>query len=225
MKSSKTKITNKKFYNKWTYKVSLLVKGVGVFRNVALTDISEHCNRIKINSRGYSSDVKVLSNQEMLTDLANCLLTFDNAVWSKRIERDSIDLYTNDSNFYQTLSDKFEEVLIHRFEPQEGSNLLEQSQQVIVGKKLPHDRYRYRVYLLPHKMSGDREGKRRYLDWVKNQGDKIRLSKAVDEWFIRTDWNWDRRYVLVEDDQTLLMLKLRNAEVVGRIYNFVVSDK
>jgi hypothetical protein len=74
-------------------------------------------------------------------------------------------------------------------------------------------------------MSGDRDGKQQYLNWIKKQNEKITLTPAVESWFIKTDWNWDRRYVLVEDEATLIMLKLRNSEVVGRIYNYVVSDK
>jgi hypothetical protein len=74
-------------------------------------------------------------------------------------------------------------------------------------------------------MKGDKAGKQQYLEWVKRQTPRITCTPAIEKWFLTTDWNWDRRYVLVEDESTLLMLKLRNAEVMGRIYNFVVSDK
>jgi len=222
----KIKTTNRKFYNKWLYKVSVRVKGAGVFRNVPLEGIKEFCDALRTKDQRHylSSTLKILANQEIIIDLANFLSDVDKSLWSKRVERDAIDFYTNDSELYQRLATNFSHLVIHQFEPSGNSALLDQH-QVIVGKKLPHDRYQYRVYLLPHKMAGDREGKRRYLDWVKQQGDKIRLSDAVDSWFMHTDWNWDRRYILVEDDQTLLMLKLRGADVVGRIYNYVVTDK
>jgi hypothetical protein len=74
-------------------------------------------------------------------------------------------------------------------------------------------------------MNGDKDEKERFISWVKNQNSKIRLTNSVIKWFINTDWNWDRRYVLVEDEATLLMLKLRNSSVVGRVYNYVISDK
>ena len=74
-------------------------------------------------------------------------------------------------------------------------------------------------------MANDKEGKKKYIEWLKRQSPKITCTTAIEHWFIKTDWNWDRRYVLVEDESTLLMLKLRNAEVVGRIYKFVISDK
>jgi len=94
-----------------------------------------------------------------------------------------------------------------------------------VGKKLPHNKYQFRVYLLPHKLAGDTEEKEKFINWMKTQNSKIRLTDTVIKWFMHTDWNWDRRYILVEDEPTLLMLKLRNSSVVGRIYNYVISDK
>jgi hypothetical protein len=74
-------------------------------------------------------------------------------------------------------------------------------------------------------MAGDKEGKQKYIAWLKTQEDRVTCTPAVEKWFMTTDWNWDRRYILVQDESTLLMLKLRNSEVVGRIYNYVVSDK
>jgi len=63
------------------------------------------------------------------------------------------------------------------------------------------------------------------LSWVESQNGKITISTALKEWFISTNWNWDRRYVLVEDEKTLLMLKLKNSDAVGSIYDYVISDK
>ena len=74
-------------------------------------------------------------------------------------------------------------------------------------------------------MSNDVEGKKKHIEWIKSQAPRITCTDAVENWFIKTDWNWDRRYVLVDSEQTLLMLELRNAAVVGRIYKYVVTDK
>jgi len=74
-------------------------------------------------------------------------------------------------------------------------------------------------------MAFEREDKVKFIEWVEKQKPRITCTNAVKEWFIKTDWNWDRRYVLVEDEQTLLMMKLRGPEVVGKIYNYVICDK
>ena len=79
------------------------------------------------------------------------------------------------------------------------------------------------MFLLPHKLRNDKEEKKRYAEWIKNQQGKIKITLAVENWFHKTDWNWDPRYVLVDEESTLLMLKLRNPELVGRVYRFVTG--
>lgn len=220
------KQTNRKFYNKWLYKVTLRLAGCSILRTKSLSDIKDFCKNGDPDEVKWSISSRAYANKEHIYDLVCFLESYSTDIYSKRIERDLIDFYTNDNNMYQSLSDQFSVFLIHKFEPDPATiDLLNESNSQVAVKKLPHNRYRYRVYLLPHKMKGDVEAKEKYIGWLKNQSPRITCTTAVSNWFIKTDWNWDRRYVLVEDEATLLMLKLRNAEVVGRIYNYVVSDK
>lgn len=222
----KTKLTNRKFYGRWLYKVSLQLNGCAIFRQKTLDYIKSFCLSENTNERPYSLLSKAYNEKENILALANFLENYNSKSWSKRIESSRIDFYTNDVNFYTKLSEDFKHILIHRFEPNlESIDALNVSSSTVIVKKLPHNKYQYRAYLLPHKMAGDREGKHKYIAWLKTQGEKVTCTKAVEKWFINTDWNWDRRYILVQDESTLLMLKLRNSEVVGRIYNYVVSDK
>lgn len=164
-----------------------------------------------------------LHKQELIA-LSVFLANWDSELWAKRIEHNGIDIYTNDKTMYTELSTNFEEFVSSRSEPNECDlDILENTGSIIV-KKLPHDKYAFKAFLLPHKIK-DRQDKREYVDWISGQNDRILISNAVKDWFIRTDWNWDRRYVLVEDSQTLLMLKLRNPEAIGRVYDYVISDK
>jgi len=202
------------------------IGGAPVFRLEDMDKVIDFCNTADTDARPYSLSHKVRDHKEHIIDLASFLKSYDPSIWSKRVESNIIDVYTNDRQFYEDLTDKFLETVVHRFEPdQQTEDLLRDGTHYIVSKKLPHDRYQFRAYLLPHKMSGDRDGKQQYLNWIKKQDEKITLTPAVEKWFLTTDWNWDRRYVLVEDEATLIMLKLRNSEVVGKIYNYVVSDK
>jgi hypothetical protein len=221
----KTQKTNRKFYNKWIYKVSLQIKGSSIFRTHSLDDIKEFCLAPSPEKPNYSLHARAWQNRDQILELTEFLLTQKSTIWTKRIENVFMDFYTNDRNFYEELSLKFESAMLHRFEPNlETLDLLDQP-QTILAAKLPHNRYHYKVYLLPHKMAGDKESKKKYVDWLKSQDPRITCTPAVQKWFIKTDWNWDRRYVLVEDEHTLLMLKLRNSEVVGRVYNYIISDK
>jgi hypothetical protein len=136
-----------------------------------------------------------------------------------------MDIYTNDREFYEELSTKFKDAIVQRFEPDEIYVDLLDNPKTIICDKLPHNKYNFRVYLLPHKLAGDRDAKQKFIDWLIAQSPKITCTPAVQQWFLKTDWNWDRRYVLVEDEGTLLMMKLRNSDVVGTVYNYVVTDK
>ena len=228
MLSKKTKQTNRKFYGKWLYKASFKLEGAGLFRNKSLDEIEIFCDKSEPPDRYsvYSIWHRAWNNREPLKEFAVFLKPYDKNIYNLRIEGSLIDVYTNDKEFYTDISLKFNEILRHRFEPSESNiGVLESGQNYITVDKLPKGRYNYRVYLLPHKMKGDSEGKQRYLEWLKKQAPKVTCTTAVEKWFLTTDWNWDRRYILVEDESTLLMLKLRNSEVVGRIYNFIVSDK
>jgi hypothetical protein len=207
------------------YKVSLRIQGAGMFRIRTLEEVQDFCDSTQESHRQYSFAHRSWEHRHELQDLAKFLLENQDKTWTKRIETKTIDFYTNDVSFYNDMSLKFNACLIHKYEPSTDTIELLESSSNIVVKQLPHNRYNYRVYLLPHKLKGDKEAKQKFINWVKNQGDKITCTPAVESWFITTEWNWDRRYVLVEDESTLLMLKLRNSEVVGRIYNFVVSDK
>lgn len=226
MLSQKTKPTSRKFYGKWLYKVTLYLEGCALLRTDTIEQIKSFCTGPAPNRQLYHHRQKAWLNRDEIYDLCLFLEQYSKDEYSTRIESGWIDFYTNDQDFYNKISNKFILYVKHRFEPDSASiNLLNENKNYITVKKLPKGRYNYRVYLLPHKMSSDKVEKQKYLDWVKTQAPKVTCSEAVEKWFLNTNWNWDRRYVLVEDEATLLMLKLRNAEVVGRIYNFVISDK
>ncbi len=218
----KADITNRRFYNKWLYKVTLNIPGVAIFRQNSLEKIP------LLNFDGqkhtHSTMARASLHRQELIALSSFLLEWDKELWSKRIECSAIDIYTNDKTMYTDLFLAFEEMACARSEPNEKDlDLLENTGSIIV-KKLPHNRYAYKAFLLPHKIK-DRKDKKEYVNWIIGQNNRILISDAVKEWFITTDWNWDRRYVLIEDSQTLLMLKLRNPEALGRIYDYVISDK
>jgi hypothetical protein len=221
----KTKTTSKKFYNKWVYKVSLRIPGCAIFRISSLDDIRLFCNQPESEEPTYTVYHRAWTNKDQILELAEFLIQYHSNLWTKRIEGSVIDLYTNDLEFYSKVSKKFESEMTHRFEPLAGTTDSLDQPQTIVASKLPHNKYHYKVYLLPHKLAGEKETKIKFVDWLKSQDPKITCTPAVQKWFIKTDWNWDRRYVLVEDEHTLLMLKLRNSEVVGRVYKYVITDK
>jgi len=105
---SKTKITKKKFYGKWLYKITLQVKGAGIFRSKVLEEITDLCKTGKKEEyQSYTLLYKTLANSEQISDLASFLKSYNQDVWSKRIEHNSIDFYTNELDFYNSISIRY----------------------------------------------------------------------------------------------------------------------
>lgn len=222
---SNIKYCQRKFYNKWLYKVTVDLQGGAIFRLYPLEKVIEFCIE-PISERLRWGTLKDASkNRENILKVA---LFFDKNKekgFNKRIEGNSTDFYTNDKEFYKEMYEHFGDMVIHAFEPMPGYEDKIADSQEIITTKLPHNKYLYKVYLAPHKLKGDLDKKLKFLDWITGQGSKIRISEAVKKWFIKTDFNWDRRYVLVEDEKTLLLLKLRGSDALGRIYSYHLVDK
>lgn len=205
----KIKFHNRKFYGKWNYKITLTVSvGAHNLKNIKLLDYS---NRFTTEQK------------KELTDLAWYLSLFPSDKIQIRVEYKSVDIYTNDKKIIDEISEKFSDSLKHIVEVIE--TVREDSGTHVFVKKLPHDTYEYKVYLKPHTFKDDRSSKKQYLDWLDSQGSKIKISQKVKDWFMSTNWNWDRRYMYVEDESTLLMLTMRNPSAIGTVYRHVIIDK
>jgi hypothetical protein len=202
--SIKTKQTTRKFYNKWNYKLSFSIK---------------NSRELSYRSLEY---LAANGSNPLVASIAQDLLNYDSSSYSKRIESKILDLYTNDENFFNYFLEKYQQFTRLSVSPAPGN--APDDSHVILSKKLPHDRYLYKVFLQPHKIQSVEE-KQKYLDWLETQKPRVNFTDTVKNWFYKTHWNWDRRYMYVEDEKTLLMLKLKKPEALGTIYTFVVSDK
>jgi len=222
----KKKTTNRKFYGKWLYKVTLKVSGITILRTKSLESVIDYIeNHLPYSTHPTHSMMhKVRANERTIKRVCNFLLTTDITEWAKRIESNSIDIYTNNKLLYKQISEVLSDLVVHCYEPA-NDMLANESQYTIITKKLPHNLYRYKVYLRPHKLARDKTAKTEFIAWITAQNNKILLSDSVKAWFITTDWNWDRRYVFVDNEQTLLLLKIRNSDAVGKVYEYKISDK
>lgn len=200
--------------------------GASSFGCYDLDRIKALCQISKVNKDYHDwRQSHVINNRDQFARVVACLEIMDSRLWAKRIEGHFLDIYTNDKEFYDTMSLDLADLIAQRYEPDELYLDLLDNANAIVCDALPHGKYNYRVYLQPHKLAGDAVAKQKTLDWLISQSPKITCTTAIQLWFIKTDWNWDRRYVLVEDEATLLMLKLRCDHVVGTVYKYVVVDK
>ena len=224
----KSKKTKRKFYNKWIYKVTCSLEGAYALRIWSLSDI------VSVASGGTSSQDNYWSENnktKFMTDAKNWLklgliLEPNKDKLQIRIEGNNIDVYTNDKSLYDTICDTFKDednVLWRRFEPIKGNEkqLLDSEYSVFV-KHLPHNRYLYKVFLLPHRL-GNREDREKLCVWLDNQKPKITFTDSIRKWVIDTTENWDRRYIYVEDEPTLMLMKLREHHLIGKVYKHIIK--
>lgn len=222
----KARRTRRKFYGKWLYKVTVRVSGVSIFRLKSVDDVLIFCaGDPPVDAYSFTTRERAYEHRKDISLIASTVSTWNSELWTKRIEGDILDLYTNEKAYYDEAATKLSKILVAKYEPIDSIlKALDDPTNVIV-KKYPHKIYKHKVYLLPHKMVNDPAIRTHYLDWLAQQNPRILITEAVKKWFINTNWNWDRRYVLFEDEKTLLMLKLRNSEVMGKVYNYVLTDK
>lgn len=221
------KVTKKRFYGKWLYKVSLRMKGAAAFRIHSVEHIISICSGVEPKGeRGYPYylDYDVWKNKKVINKVIHFASLWPKKEWQKRIEGDIFDIYTNNKKLYNNAKLEFKEYIREVSAPSSKSMDILDDPKSIAVKKLPHNKYRYKVFLQPHRMSKDENDKRQYLEWLKGQKG-IKITPAVEDWFVKTSWNWDRRYVLVENEQILLMLNLKNPRALGTVHKYVISDK
>jgi hypothetical protein len=166
----------------------------------------------------------IKSRGEDVAKFAAELSKLDPKDYAKRIETNVLDIYTNDADIFNHFYNEFNSLVRLAFKPHPELINDDVNGHTVLVKKLPHDRYKFKVFLQPHKISSQEE-KQNYISWLEKQEPKINVTDTVKDWFYKTHWNWDRRYMYVEDEQMLLMLKLKNPEALGTIYTFAISDK
>lgn len=225
--SLKIKKTPRKFYGKWLYKVSLRLEGCALFRNKDLLEIIDFCNieNLPPEKSHLSTTAKAWNNRFNVYKVTSFLTKYPHDSWSKRIETDIFDLYTNNEDMFNECCDQFAAIIRSCFAPTKETLTQLNNPYVIVANKLPHNIYKYKVFLTPHAVDPDHEVRNSYINWLDNQSPRIKVTPAVKSWFLKCRYNWDRRYLLVEDDQTLLMLKLRDSSAIGQTYKYVIAKK
>lgn len=227
--SLKIKKTQRKFYGKWLYKASLRLEGCALFRYKDLLEVIDFCNQETLSSQNeksrYSTQGKAWANRANLFKVTSFLSRYPADTWSKRIETDIFDLYTNNEEMFNSCCTQFSSLIRSCSAPSKEEISLLNSPYTILANKLPHNIYRYKVYLTPHAVDTDVTVRTQYIKWLEEQEPRIKISPAVKDWFLKCHYNWDRRYLLVEDEQTLLILKLRDSSAIGQTYKYVVAKK
>jgi len=204
----------------------MTMPGIGGLRYFTLNEFLDICQKEKlVSDLDLTWREKIMNdmirNKHVWAQLIPFINSFDSKSFSKRLEGNNVDFYTNDKKLYDGLCSNFSDFVRLRFEPPKGKEqeMLE-ADKVIFAKKLPHDKYQYKAYLQPHKVSAD--DKLKLAAWMDKQIPSITFTDSIRNWLINTSENWDRRYIYIQDEKTLLMIKLRSPHLVGQIFKYEI---
>jgi hypothetical protein len=224
MKLPTAKTTKKKFYNKYIYKITLNLPGASALRWYNFSQLLDMCHNGFNDKETWREHAVegVLQNSEYWVRLCIMLSAFDSKSFAKRLEGSNIDFYTNDVNLYTNLGKEFTEHVKYRSQPKKGTeNTLLTSDKKIYVNHLPYNKYEYRVYLHPHKL--DVSARKSVADWLTKQVPKVTFTESLYRWLVATNDNYDRRYIQVQDNNTLLMLQLRAPNIIGKVFKYIIN--
>ena len=230
------KKTKKKFYNKYIYKVSLRLPGAYSLRTLGHQEILDFATGLRPPPQ---SDDAMFTTQSWRTKNAHTILkhgktwisflgiinTVPKNEATVRIETDILDVYTNNKTLYGTLCYEFPDITRNRYEPAPGmeDTLLDSNQEIFV-KELPHSMYNYQVDLKSPKSLtfGELES---VADWCRSRKPAIAFTDATYNWLLKRDIFNTRRWIYVDNDSTLLMLRLRCNDLIGTVRKYVKTGK
>lgn len=218
--------TTRKFYNKWFNKLSFYLPGGRMLSFHSTSDIlklmSDPTGSL-IGRWQYESLSAMNACKQDWVKFIFLLNAIPNSDFQKRSESDVVNIYTNDENFIDSAKKDLAHRIVEIYEPTlESLKLLDTEEKILLVNKLPYEKFNFRVIIKPHKLK--REQKEQFITFLENNPG-IGIQDSVKE-FIRTnEMNWDRRYVYVDTDKTLMLLKLAFTDAVSTIHRYVLNDK
>lgn len=221
------KKTTRKFYNKFIYKIQLEIPGASALRWYDFPDLIEIFthgkNPFKFGIYNRRDEIlgHLLENRQVWLDISFLLAGADKKSWQRRLEGDTLDLYTHDKDLFDKIYNGFSKHIKIVYKPEKNleQDLLD-SKNTIYVKKLPHDLYNYKVYLKPHKLSSITEERIKLCEYLRKLVPSITFTPSIESWILSTYENWDRRYIYVDNEQTLLMLNLKSPDLIGKVMNY-----
>lgn len=230
------KKTKKKFYNKYIYKVSLKLEGAYALRTLGHQEILDFATGLRAppQSDDYEFSTQtwrqknahlIQSNSKVWISLLGILNSVPKEESTVRIETDILDIYTNNKSLYESLCYEFSDITRTRHEPAPGmtDTLLDSNQEIFV-KELPHCMYNFQVDLKTPK-SLTFEELENLADWCKSRRPAIAFTDATYKWLVKRDMFNTRRWIYIDTESTLLMLRLRCNDLVSTVRKYIKTGK
>jgi hypothetical protein len=213
-------ITNKLFYGKYPYKVKTFVKGASIIKTGGIKRIMNLCLGDNGNDliKAYHSHL----DPKALYSYCESTEEFILGGVHTRFEYNWASYYLETKPEYEKLHKKLSPWVVSITEPcsdQDLKQLIHNTKNIVICDKLPYEIYQYRIYLgtaMPISLRSN------FLEWSRNYGIKIKISKSTNEWLQGTKYFLQDPFMYVEDVKLLSMIKLFLGQYARRTEEFLI---
>lgn len=207
--------TSKLFYNKWPYKLVVRLAGTGSVKREGCDKTIEYC---QLPGWGRWQEI----NKKELTLFCKKFKQFEDKEIQMRVEYQNMSIFCDDEAMIDNMAHELQFWAHEIWKPNSAADLavLKASKaRKVMCNVLPHGKYQYRVKI---KSMMDLNTRANFQNWLKNYGDKVRLSDHTVKWFSygKGGYGWNP-FILVADSATLSMIGLFLGANLSSIEEFV----
>lgn len=210
--------TQKLFYGKWAYKVSVQFRGAHLIRFYGAEVLIRRFEDPKDSFRYHSFKEEELIELERFARLIHKLQDVTNIKY--RYESNTINIFTDTADMYDKIKGMFFSNIKKVWEPADLSEAeyLKDNVNNVVVDFLPYNKYRYKVIL---KYNAPRSTKESIISWLSNNTHSSRASVATVG-FLHSRRYTASPFIYVEDDKTLIFLQLIAGNQINKTEKYII---
>jgi hypothetical protein len=209
--------TNKLFYGKWPYKLTVVQQGCWTVRYAGIPLARTW------NGPGWATAFDLHSDRVKFIRFLDALEPFVTQDIQMRVERNTLNLYCKNKELLEQMSINLAEWAKELHEPASQDELefiMNQSSKKLLCSQLPHTKYQYKVYF---KQTTSPDVKIKFASWISNYKDSIKTTKSAQNWLLNKSWMYNP-FVYVDSKSTLSMVILFLGNNVQKIEEYIVRD-
>lgn len=220
MKQHRQLKTSKLFYNKWPYKLVLVVDGAYFVNREKCAAVIKRCNDPIWGNNRYQS-----INKEDLSTFCEKFQQFENTNTQKRSEHNSLSVFCDDIVLLDNMIQEMQPWVYEIWKPESDADLkflTSTTAKKVVCDALPYEKFRYRVRI---KSMTDLNTRANFANWINNYQDKTSISGHTKKWFYsgKGGYGWNP-FLYVEDTATLSMVGLFLGNNISSTEEFVLRS-
>jgi len=212
---------SKLFYGEWPYKIVCCVPGIWRIARWGVDRTEKWCsvetNAEIIFQRG--------GGKNDLLEFCNAFKPFLTSSVKLRSEGKIMSIYCKDKDLLDSLVQNLAKWIYKIYQPENNAELdyILKNKKKTICKKLPYDKYRYKVYL---KTVMDLNSREAFLEWIFNYKDQVKINPVTIGWLTGRGRKYSqvRPFVYIENSKMLFLVKLFLGNNLGLDEEFVPAS-